>query len=409
MRRWAVVAAVVLVIAAVGAGVAVARSRAERGPSPSRAAADRSCPELEAGPPIPRLPSGQIRLDGVGSARQPTAAVFAPDGSGDGFLAERLGRVRRISQSRITAEVVLDLRDDTMDEGDGGLLALAYAPDGRWLYAYRANAERDDVVMAFPLGDGGQLDPTGGREILVVDHPDSMQHHGGALAFGPDGMLYIGFGDGGGLGDPRGNAQNPAQLLGKILRIDPTPGDDAPYRVPADNPFRGKRRTAPEIWSLGVRNPFRLALDPATGDLWLGDVGQSCWEELDRLKPGAGGSNLGWDHLEGTHRFEGGEVLGRRLDPEQEHPHREGWCGIVAGYVVRDPSLPSLDGRLLYTDYCKGAILALAVDSDAPGESRLLDTGLRFERPTAIVPGPHGNPWVLSLEGAVSEIVPTGA
>jgi hypothetical protein len=150
-----------------------------------------------------------------------------------------------------------------------------------------------------------------------------------------------------------------------------------------------------------------MGLDSETGDLWLGDVGQACWEELDRLPTGAdgaGGSNLGWDHVEGNHRFEGGAVPGRELAPAHEEPHRAGWCGIVAGYVPRRSAVPSLDGRLLYTDYCAGDVLALAVD-DGPEALRLVDTRLEVKRPTAIVPGPEGRPWVLSLDGGVFEII----
>jgi hypothetical protein len=339
----------------------------------------------------------------------PTAAVFATDGSGDGFLAERDGRILRIDDGAVTDDVVLDLRTDTMQDGDGGLLGLAYAPDGDWLYAYRADADRDDVLTAHPLDGRGRLDPDGGRVLLTVDHPDSLQHHGGALVIGSDGLLYLGLGDGGGLGDPRENAQDGTTLLGKVLRIDPTPGAADPYRIPPDNPFADGRDAQREIWLLGVRNPFRIGLDPGTGDLWLGDVGQTCWEEIDHLPTGAdsaGGANLGWDHMEGTHPFEGGAVPGRRLDPVQEHLHGDGWCGIVAGYVPRAGAVPVLEGRLLYTDYCKGKVLALAADLVDPGGERLIDTGLTAEGPIAIVPGPAGHPWVLSLDGTISEIVP---
>ena len=189
----------------------------------------------------------------------------------------------------------------------------------------------DDVLTAYPLDDAGAPDGERGRVILAVDHPDSVQHHGGALVVGPDELLYLGLGDGGGLGDPHGNAQDETTLLGKVIRIVPTPGGAEPYRIPPDNPFVDEPGVAPEIWVMGVRNPFRMSTDPDTGDLWLGDVGQSCWEELDRLPTGAddaGGANLGWDHVEGSHPFEGGTVPGRELGPVQEHPH--------ARRVVRD-------------------------------------------------------------------------
>ena len=406
-RSLALAAVAALCAAAVGVGAALAiRSASTGGPSPSRVATDRPCPELTTSPALRRPEGAVLALEPVGRADQPTTAAFLPDGSGDGVLGERQGRVRRVEGGRLTDEVVLDLSHDTLDEGDGGLLALAYSPDGDWLYAYRADADRDDVLTAHPVDEAGVPDPQSSVVLLDVDHPDSVQHHGGGLAVTADGLVFLGLGDGGGLGDPRRHAQDPSTLLGKILRIDPTPGGPRPYRIPLDNPFASRPGWRPEIWALGARNPFRLTIDGPTGDLWLGDVGQSCWEELDRLPTGGApetGLNLGWDLREGTHRFEGGEGPGRRVDPEQEHNHRDGWCGIVAGVVVRGDAIPALDGRLIYTDYCRGRLLALAVDGAA--EPRLLDTGLALDRPAAIVAGPAGEPWVLSLDGAVAALV----
>ncbi len=215
-------------------------------------------------------------------------------------------------------------------------------------------------------------------------------------------MLYIGLGDGGGIGDRRENAEDLSTTLGKVLRIDPTPDAEHAYRIPDDNPFVDDGIVAPEIWVYGVRNPFRMSLDPTTGDLWLGDVGQYCWEELDRLARDAGGANLGWDRKEGSHLFEGGDVPRPEIEPTFEINHRHGWCAIVAGYVARDSRLPSLDGQLLFTDYCKGQVWTL----DADGRSPAQDTGLRVEDPVAIVPGPAGRPWVLTLAGEVLEIQP---
>lgn len=407
-KRRAALAGLAVALLAGGVGLTiarVARDEGDDGPSPSRRAADRPCAEGAATYASRPLPPGSVVVRRVGSAIQPTAAVFDPDGSGDGLLAERGGRVRRVARGELTDDVVLDLSDDTMQEGDGGLLALAYAPDGRWLYAYRADGDHDDVLSAYPLDGDGHPDRSQERVLLRVDHPESVQHHGGGLVVGADELLYLGLGDGGGLGDPGEHAQDPTVLLGKVLRLAPTPDAAEPYRIPPDNPFVDDPRVAPEIWLLGARNPYRLSQDPATGDFWLGDVGQTCWEEIDRLPTGAdgvGGGNLGWDHVEGTHRFEGGAVPGRRVDPVLEHPHADGWCGIVAGYVPRASAVPELDGRLLYTDYCKGDVLALAVD-DGAGPA-LVEVGVRAENPIAIVPGPGGHPWVLTLAGEVLEL-----
>jgi glucose/arabinose dehydrogenase len=217
-------------------------------------------------------------------------------------------------------------------------------------------------------------------------------------------MLYVGLGDGGGLGDPRENAQDPGTLLGKVVRISPTPAGPRPYVVPRDNPFVGRPGWRSEIWALGVRNPFRMSLDTATGDLWLGDVGQTCWEELNRLPTAAAGANLGWDRREGPSDFEGGDLIGDEVMPVHAYPHAEGWCAIVAGYVPRGSAIPELDGWLLHTDYCRGRLLAVRVGEGDVEPVEVRELGLRLESPTAIVPGPTGRPWVLTLDGPVFEL-----
>lgn len=371
----------------------------------SRLAADRACPPAESAPPRPLHDAAPLTAVLVAQADEPTALALLPGGLGDGVLAERGGRLLQVDAGVVTGRVALDLRGDTTNDGDGGLLGVAYDPDGAWLYVYRATKARDDHVTAYPVDAAGMPDQAAERTILDVDHPPSKQHHGGSLLFGSDGMLYIGLGDGGGLGDPKENAQDPRTLLGKVLRIDPTPTGSRPYAVPADNPFVGRPGWRSEIWALGVRNPFRISLDPATGDLWLGDVGQSCWEELDRLPADAAGHNLGWDRREGPSDFEGGDVGGAELAPVHAYPHPEGWCAIVAGYVPRGSAIPALDGWLLHTDYCRGRILALRFDEEAGGGAvELRELGLRVESPTAIVPGPNGRPWVLTLDGLVLEV-----
>lgn len=393
-RRFVILTAAAVAVGAVGAGAGVALAVRGDGVTPSRAASDRPCArpyiELLAAETVAKTTS----LRQIGEVDEPAALAFRGDGSGDGLLATRPGVVQRIVGGELEDEVVLDISDDTLQDGDGGLLGLAYSPDGAWLYLYRTNAENDERVTAYPLDPAGLPLAEGEREILAVAHPPSEQHHGGAFGFGPDGFLYIGLGDGGGLGDPRENGQDPSTLLGKLLRIDPTPQAADPYRVPDDNPFVGRAGWRPEIWALGVRNPFRLSFDDATGDLWLADVGQTCWEELDRLPAGVGGLNLGWDVREGPERFEGGPATGgATLEPEHAHHHSRGWCAIVVGPVGDD-------GSVLHTDYCKGHIMRFWPASPA-GPPRLVDTGLEVDRPVALVEGPGGATWVLGFEGDV--------
>jgi glucose/arabinose dehydrogenase len=259
------------------------------------------------------------------------------------------------------------------------------------------------VITAYPIDDDGGLAVDQGRVIVHSDHPSSIQHHGGSLAFDGDGNLYFGFGDGGGLGDPRENGQRLSTLLGKVNRVRPTPDGKAPYEIPEDNPFAdgGPEGARPEIWVYGARNPFRLSYDAGDDSIWLGDVGQSCWEEIDHLPVStAGGGNLGWDVQEGTHHFEDGPLPTPVIDPVFEVSHRRGWCAIVVGPVQRGDAVPSLDGRLLVSDYCTGYVWSF----DPAHPTDVIALGLHAPTTIAIVPGPEGRPWVLTLDGDVLEI-----
>ena len=401
----ALVGCAALVATTVAAGLAVAEQRPSARQR-SRAAAERPCPRPYVALEAQRYRGARIGLDDIGEVEEPTALAVDPSGRAPALLGQREGMVRVVDErGRITGEVVLDL-DDTSRDGDGGLLGLAYDPAGGWLYVYRTTEDQDDVVTAYPLDADGRPDPGGEVEVIRSGHGSSDQHHGGGLGFGPDGFLYIGFGDGGGLGDPGENAQDGDELLGKLLRIDPTPGDAEPYRVPADNPYVGRSGWRPEIWALGLRNPYRLSFDAVSGDLWVGDVGQACVEELDRLTVADAGANLGWDVFEGSAPFESGDVSGDVVWPQQTYPHNAGWCALVVGGVVRTPALPDLDGWLLHTDYCRGRIMAFRPGDGSGRAPELLDTGLRIERPIAIVDGPDGLPWVLSLDGPITRVVP---
>ena len=207
-------------------------------------------------------------------------------------------------------------------------------------------------MTEFAFGDDG-ADPASERGVLFVDQPFS-NHNGGALAFGPDGYLYVGLGDGGSAGDPMGNAQSLSTLLGKLLRISPRPSKGEPYAIPPDNPFVGRDGARPEIWAYGLRNPWRFSFDTATGDLWIGDVGQNAWEEIDLEPAGSdGGSNFGWDRLEGTHPFEGSPAPDS-IAPVFEYAHGDGSCSVTGGYVYRGERIPTLAGAYLFGDYCRG-------------------------------------------------------
>jgi len=403
-RTTLIVGALIVVVGAAGA-VAWQAVR-NHGPSPSRRASLRPCerqyvtlPIARPGTSIPRL-----TVEDIAHVPSPTVVAFDPVQSDRGVLGERVGRVVSVEGDAIdTGDVLIDLVADTYQHGDGGLLGVTYSPDGAWLFVYRTRRDGTERITVYPVVDGRPIE---GRERILLDvpHPKNEQHHGGGLLFGPDGDLYISTGDGGGLGDPRGNGQRLSTLLGKLLRIDPTPAADEPYRVPDDNPFVTRPGARPEIYAYGLRNPFRFSFDDATGDLWLTDVGQSCWEEVNHLRHGTGGGwNFGWDHREGTHVFEGGGSSDD-VSPLFDYSHREGWCVIVGGFVYHGRAVPALDGAYLYTDYCKGKVVALRTNER--GAITLEDLGVDLDRPVALIEDPDGEPWALSLEGDVELIAP---
>jgi glucose/arabinose dehydrogenase len=237
------------------------------------------------------------------------------------------------------------------------------------LYVHSTDVNGDTRVEEYEftpaVGGGGTADPASARVVLTVAQPQG-NHNGGQLAFGPDRLLYLALGDGGAAGDvgpghaPEGNGQSLDTLLGKILRIDPTPTATAGYKIPPDNPFAdGGGR--PEIWAYGLRNPWRFSFDPPTDTIWIGDVGQNAWEEIDSLPLGQSrGANFGWNLLEGTHEFRGGAAADTVL-PVFETSHADGNEAITGGFVYRGRAIPALRGAYVFTDYANGAIRALYV------------------------------------------------
>ena len=251
----------------------------------------------------------RVTLERVATLEQPLA-ISIRAGDPALYVAEKTGRVMAIRDGRVLPRPVLDLRGDVSLGGEQGLLGLAFSPDGSYLYVNYTDVDGNTRIVGYAM-QGDRAVVASRREVLFVDQPYD-NHNGGDLVFGPDGDLYIGLGDGGSGGDPQGNGQSLGTLLGKMLRIEPTPTGPQPYRVPEDNPFVGDAGARPEIWAYGLRNPWRYSFDPATGDLWIADVGQSAWEEIDRLPAGApGGANLGWSLLEGTHRYAGDRAARR--------------------------------------------------------------------------------------------------
>ncbi|HEX2753947.1 MAG TPA: PQQ-dependent sugar dehydrogenase [Candidatus Limnocylindrales bacterium] len=335
----------------------------------------------------------------------PLAIANAGDGSGRLFVAEQGGRIRIIRNGRVEATPFLDISDEITSGGERGLLGLAFHPDypadGRIFVDY-TDTNGDTQVSSFEVsgGDPDRVDPTSEMRILHVKQPFA-NHNGGALVFDPGGMLLISLGDGGSGGDPQGNGQSLETLLGKILRIDVAQSDaDHPYRIPADNPFRdGADRHRPEIWLWGLRNPWRMSFDRATGDLWIGDVGQNAWEEVDVQRAGtAPGTNFGWNRMEGTHCFQpeqGCEGVALTL-PVTDYGHDLG-CTVIGGGVYRGSVQTALLGGYVFGDYCSGRVWA--IDPAGGGYRAPVLAGETGRNPSAFGEDEAGELFVADIGG----------
>ncbi len=326
-------------------------------------------------PPDPALVMLAPVADGF---ERPLLATHAGDGSGRLFVVEQTGRIWILVDGERLATPFLDLSAVISPIGgysERGLLGLAFHPDyadnGR-LFVDFTDGAGNTVVAEFSAArtDPNTADPASRRDLLRVEQPFG-NHNGGHLAFGPDGYLYISLGDGGSAGDPQANGQNPWTLLGSILRID-VDGDDEPYTVPADNPFVTSGAGLPEIWAYGLRNVWRFSFDRATGDLYLADVGQNEWEEVNfQAADSPGGENYGWNRLEGTHPYSGGDVPSDAVAPIAEYAHSEGGCSVTGGFVYRGEALPDLLGVYFYGDWCTGNIWAAWRDGAGEWQGRL--------------------------------------
>jgi glucose/arabinose dehydrogenase len=307
----------------------------------------------------------------------PLAVTNAGDASGRIFVLEQRGQVRVVRDGRLAGDPFLNIGDRVRSGGERGLLGLAFHPsfpnDPRFFVNY-TDLEGDTVVSSFsvPAPDADRAVADIEQVLLRIDQPFS-NHNGGALAFGPDGYLYISTGDGGGGGDPEGNGQRLDTLLGKVLRID-VDGDavDGRYGIPADNPFADGQGAEPEILHVGLRNPWRMSFDRLTGDLWIGDVGQGRWEEVDVARSGSGGLNFGWNRVEGFECFEPTDCDPTQFTaPVTAYGHDLG-CSVIGGAVYRGTNQPLLAGGYVYSDYCGGNLWVLDPTQDGPLDGTLV-------------------------------------
>jgi glucose/arabinose dehydrogenase len=342
-----------------------------------------------------------VRLVPVAQLEQPVAMAVR-SGEKTLYVVEQVGRVRAIRGGKLDPTPVVDISGKVTAGGEQGLLGLAFSPDGRYLYL--AYSDRDGNHQISELAMRGQrADPASERSILHFDDPFA-NHNGGQLAFGPDGHLYIAFGDGGGGGDPLGSGQSLGTLFGKILRIAPRPSGGRPYGVPSDNPFVGRDGARPEIWDYGLRNPWRFSFDAATGDLWIGDVGQNAYEEVDAEPAGSGGRNYGWNRREGRHPYDGGDRPDGAVDPVIEYG-RDAGCTVIGGFVYRGRRIAGLRGAYLYGDYCSGWVRAARTQDTKVLEQR--DLGLQVPSLSSFGADADGELYALSLTGVVYRLAPS--
>jgi glucose/arabinose dehydrogenase len=302
-----------------------------------------------------------VRLVQVGTFDQPLYVTAPPGDLRRIFVVGQTGRIEIVRGGRTLGTPFLDLRGSVTAGGEQGLLGLAFPPDyatSGLFYVYFTGTDAKEHLVEYHRATVDTADPGSARTVFVHDDPEA-NHNGGQLAFGPDGFLYIGTGDGGGGDDQhgvRGNAQDLGSPLGKILRIDPRASAGRPFTAPASNPFVGRAGALPEIYAYGLRNPWRFSFDRVRRDLVIGDVGQDAIEEIDFVRAGRGrGANFGWRPFEGRRRnFQ--EPAPGAVPSVLDKTHADGWCSITGGYIVRDPGVPALYGRYVYGDYCKGQL-----------------------------------------------------
>lgn len=375
--------------------------------SPNPSAAATPNPTLGATPvptPSPTAPldTGITLIPYATGLSAPLDIALATDGTDRLFVAEQGGRVRLIDHGTLLATPYLDIASRITSGGERGLLGIAPHPaftDDPRIFVDYTDLAGNTVVSSFtPSLDADVADPDSEVQILHVKQPYA-NHNGGSLAFGPDGKLNISLGDGGSGGDPQGNGRSLTTDLAKILRIDvDVPLGDVPaYTIPSDNPFAdGAGGVKPEIWETGLRNPWRIRFDPPTGDLWIGDVGQESWEEVDVARAGASGLDFGWNVMEGLHCYQpatGCDASGL-TPPVTEYGHDQG-CAIVGGVVVRGTAEPALAGRYLFGDDCSGRIWSIDAASDGPQTPRLeAETGRTI---SSFGLGPNGEVYVTDL------------
>lgn len=344
----------------------------------------------------------RVKLRLVRVAKIPQAVALATRRGDDTlYVGTRVGRVVAFRDGVVQKKPVLDISKRVSTEGEQGFFSLAFSPEGDRLYVSYTDRDSQGWVQSYALVNG-VVDVRSREDVLRVDQP-SIRHNGGNIAFGPDGHLWLGLGDGSLGNDPEDNAQTLSTLHGKLLRIQPTPDGARPYVVPKGNPFVDRPGARPEIYAYGLRNPWRFSFDMDTGDLWIGDVGQYIIEEIDYLRSGArAGANFGWNRFEGTRPFSGSAPK-RAVGPIAEYNHDDGRCAVIGGYVYRGQAIAELYGAYLYGDFCDGRVRTLVQKRGRAAYGRH-DLGLHVSGLVSFAQLPDGEIFVLSLTEGVFRI-----
>jgi glucose/arabinose dehydrogenase len=351
---------------------------------------------------------GPVRLLKVGDFDAPTY-ITSPPHDKRRFVVQRRGTIVVLHGGRKLSQPFLDISSMVSTDGEEGLLSMVFAPNYKRsgiFYVYYTDREGFIQIDQYRRsGDPDRADLGSRRSVIRVPH-HRVNHKGGQLQFGSDGMLYAGFGDGGAGGDPDENAQNLGRMLGKLIRIDPRPGGG--YRIPKSNPFVHRKGALKEIYAYGLRNPYRFSFDRRGESLVIGDVGQDAVEEVDYIpgrrggRPPRGGYNFGWDSFEGRNRYEAGPAPGR-IWPVITQTHADGWCSMIGGYVIRDPSLRGsrYEGRYVYGDLCQSE-LRLASLKRPRASTR--GSGLHVSNLVSFGQDSSGRVYAVSISGPIYRI-----
>jgi glucose/arabinose dehydrogenase len=415
-RSLVAVAALALAVAACGGD-----AEPEEAPPVDDTADDEAVPPDEPDepdePPAPPLDDITLNATEIGQFNSPISIVSRPDDPTALFVAERGGRVLRLDIAGDGLErsytpddaPIVDISNEVITGRERGLLDIEFSPGGERLYlSYSIAPGGGSRIISYAF-DGQAIDEGSRREVLGLEQPFG-NHNGGAIVFGPDDYLYFGLGDGGGSGDPLDAGQDTTTWLGAMLRIDPetTLDTDEPYAVPDDNPFVDEAVAQPEIWLYGLRNPWRFSFDTEAGDLWIGDVGQDAWEEINWLPAddeGGRGANLGWSEMEGTQPFEGGSNPPDGVLPVFDYPIPEEGCAVVGGVVYRGDVIAGLDGSYLFGDYCNPTLRALEIDAGEVVRQVTFDD-VAVQDLVSFGEDNHGEVYLVSLNGPIYRLDP---